>query len=490
MGGRAAAGEDLLRLQPEQPRQVARGALLPPAPPRRHRVSMPVALGGAGADLSHRLHHPHRARPPRGRTATRGTAFCRAKQDLGAILGVGGARMSLVARRAVARPRGRLRYRAQPGWIAPMLATLADRAALGRRLGLRAQARRRAGAGLRDGRERCGCSPATGSRSKAAIPSWWRRSRSRSGATRCSTARSWPSDPGDRAQRHFSRLQQRMQLRDEVRATRTGVAVELYLFDCLFYEGIDLTGLPLVDRKTVLRDVVWYDDPIHFTPLPHDRLRGDVPRRLRQGRRGHHREAGRIRYVSARSTDWLKIKCVHQQEFVIGGYTAPQGSREHLGALLVGYYETRERSGTRARSAPATTGPRWRCCTRKLAPLHRRTSPFAPGPVAGGRGPVGDAEAGGADRIRGVDRGGAAAASALPRPQGGQDGAGSAAGGAQDDRKRGETARKTLIAPSVPPPPPSRRSSPAAPSAAPHPPPAPRARLRERPRDTSPRPTA
>ena len=64
----------------------------------------------------------------------------------------------------------------------------------------------------------------------------------------------------------FSRLQQRMQLRDPVRARRSQVAVYLYLFDCLFYEGVNLTGMPLLDRKAVLRDVVWFDDPIRFTP--------------------------------------------------------------------------------------------------------------------------------------------------------------------------------------------------------------------------------
>ena len=63
----------------------------------------------------------------------------------------------------------------------------------------------------------------------------------------------------------FSRLQQRMQLRDPVRARRSQVAVYLYLFDCLYYDGVHLTGLPLLDRKAMLRDVVWYNDPIRFT---------------------------------------------------------------------------------------------------------------------------------------------------------------------------------------------------------------------------------
>ena len=174
-----------------------------------------------------------------------------------------------------------------------------------------------------------------------------------------------------------------MQLRDAVRAARTGVAVRLYLFDCLYYEGVDLTNLPLVDRKKVLRDVVWYDDPIHFTPHRTTGSAAMYRDACARGAEGIIAKRADSRYVGARSGDWLKIKCVLQQEFVIGGYTAPQGSREHLGALLVGYYEA-ERCATPARSAPATTRATLRQLHRKLAPLARRTSPFAPGPVPAG----------------------------------------------------------------------------------------------------------
>jgi bifunctional non-homologous end joining protein LigD len=44
-------------------------------------------------------------------------------------------------------------------------------------------------------------------------------------------------------------------------------------------------------------------------------------------------------YVAGRSLDWLKTKCSLREEFVIGGFTAPAGSRKHFGALLVGYYD-------------------------------------------------------------------------------------------------------------------------------------------------------
>jgi len=184
-------------------------------------------------------------------------------------------------------------------------------------------------------------------------------------------------------QSSFSRLQRRMQLRDELRARASDVPVELYLFDCMFYEGIDLTNLPLVDGKSVLRDVVWYDDPIRFTPFKTTGSAAMLRDACAKGAEGIIAKRSESRYVSARSTDWLKIKCVHQQELVVGGYTAPKGSRENLGALLVGYYE----HGALRYAGKVGTGydrATLEMLQRKLAPLHRRTSPFAPGPAPTG----------------------------------------------------------------------------------------------------------
>ena len=57
---------------------------------------------------------------------------------------------------------------------------------------------------------------------------------------------------------------------------------------------------------------------------------------------GHGGQARRQRYESRRSREWLKIKIVSEQEFVIGGFTAPQGGREHFGALVLGVYDDGE----------------------------------------------------------------------------------------------------------------------------------------------------
>ena len=247
---------------------------------------------------------------------------------------------------------------------------------------------------------------------------------SRSAATPCSTARSSPWIPTT-GQSSFSRLQRGCSSATRFAPGASGVAVELYLFDCLFYEGIDLTSLPLVDRKAVLRDVVWYDDPIRFTPFRTTGSAAMFREACAKGAEGSS-PSGRRAGTSApgRPTGSRSSAC-HQQEFVVGGYTAPKGSRENLGALLVGYYE----QGALRYAGKVGTGydrATLEMLQRKLAPLHRRTSPFAPGPVAGGRGAVGDAEARGRDRVRRVDAGRAAAASALPGDPGGQDGGGGA----------------------------------------------------------------
>jgi bifunctional non-homologous end joining protein LigD len=189
-------------------------------------------------------------------------------------------------------------------------------------------------------------------------------------------------DP-ERGVTSFSRLQQRMQLRDPVRARRSQVAVYLYLFDCLYYEGVDLTGLPLLDRKAVLRDVVWYDDPIRFTPYKTSGGVAMLRAACEEGAEGIIAKRATSRYVSTRSTDWLKIKCLRRQEFVIGGYTAPQGSRERLGALMVGYYDGR----ALRYAGKVGTGYDRRTLEdlhRRLVPLHRPTSPFSERPTPAG----------------------------------------------------------------------------------------------------------
>jgi bifunctional non-homologous end joining protein LigD len=276
---------------------------------------------------------------------------------------------------------GGLRYRAQPTWVSPMLATLTETLPTEGKWvyepkldGVRALIYVNGGQVRIYSRNRKPLDSAYPELVEALEPAV------RGDAVLDGEIVAFDSERGVTS---FSRLQQRMQLRDPVRARRSQVPVYLYLFDCLFYEGVDLTALPLVDRKAVLRDVVWFDDPIRFTPHRTTGSAVMLREACAKGAEGILAKRADSRYVSARSTDWLKLKCVHQQEFVVGGYTAPQGSRERLGALLVGYYD-----GKALRYAGKVgTGYDRRTLEllyRRLLPLHRESSPFSEGPAPAG----------------------------------------------------------------------------------------------------------
>jgi bifunctional non-homologous end joining protein LigD len=140
-------------------------------------------------------------------------------------------------------------------------------------------------------------------------------------------------------QSSFARLQNRMQVKDPDAARETGIRVYYYVFDLLHWDGYDLRGLPLLTRKSLLRRALRFADPLRFSA--HRRERGEAFYReaCRKGWEGLIVKRGDAPYASGRTRDWLKFKCVRDQELVVGGFTDPQGSRKGLGALLVGHYD-------------------------------------------------------------------------------------------------------------------------------------------------------
>jgi bifunctional non-homologous end joining protein LigD len=129
----------------------------------------------------------------------------------------------------------------------------------------------------------------------------------------------------------FSRLQRR---------GRERVSVFLYVFDLLRHEGRDVRGLPLRERKALLRRALDFGGPLRLSPHRNEHGQRLFREACRRGLEGLIAKRADSTYRSgARSRDWLKLKCHAEQEFVIGGYTAPQGSRTDFGALLVGYWE-------------------------------------------------------------------------------------------------------------------------------------------------------
>src|SRR5688500_6830369 len=112
-----------------------------------------------------------------------------------------------------------------------------------------------------------------------------------------------------------------------------------YVFDVLVADGRDVRALPLEERRHQLETVLRWKDPLRIT----EQVTGDGAALLEQacgdGWEGLIAKRLGTPYVSTRSRDWLKLKCTRAQELVVGGFTAPRGSRTDLGALLVGYFE-------------------------------------------------------------------------------------------------------------------------------------------------------
>jgi bifunctional non-homologous end joining protein LigD len=117
--------------------------------------------------------------------------------------------------------------------------------------------------------------------------------------------------------------------------------IYFYAFDLLQLDGKSLIGLPLEARKNVLEQLcAEAGDPIRYSgAIGSDakRLLEEVQRRGLEGLIGKQRTS--VYEPGRRSGAWIKLKCVNEQEFVIGGYTPPQGARKHFGAILVGYYD-------------------------------------------------------------------------------------------------------------------------------------------------------
>ncbi len=117
--------------------------------------------------------------------------------------------------------------------------------------------------------------------------------------------------------------------------------IYFYVFDILQLDGKDLTGLPLEKRKAVLGKLLKKPPGVIRNSSS---LGNDADSLLAQAREiGLEgligKKEGSLYEIGRRSGAWIKLKLHREQEFVIGGYTEPEGSRLHFGALIVGYYK-------------------------------------------------------------------------------------------------------------------------------------------------------
>jgi bifunctional non-homologous end joining protein LigD len=155
--------------------------------------------------------------------------------------------------------------------------------------------------------------------------------------------------------------------------------VYFYAFDLLQLDGKSLISFPLEARKSVLNQLcAGAGDPIRYSSnIGGDAkaLLDEVKRRGLEGIIGKQRnstyEPGR------RSGTWIKLKCVNEQEFVIGGYTPPEGSRKHFGAILVGYHNKDKKLVFAGKVGTGFTAKSLSMLHKKFRSQERSDCPFA-----------------------------------------------------------------------------------------------------------------
>ncbi len=140
--------------------------------------------------------------------------------------------------------------------------------------------------------------------------------------------------PGERVPADFQALQGAF---DSARTAN----IVYYLFDIPYCAGHDLREVPLEQRREVLRRVVERKpaDKVRFSAVFDAPPRDIVASACRLGLEGVVAKRRDSAYVTRRSSDWIKLKCGQRQEFVIGGYTDPKGSRAGIGSLLLGVHD-------------------------------------------------------------------------------------------------------------------------------------------------------
>jgi len=152
--------------------------------------------------------------------------------------------------------------------------------------------------------------------------------------------------------------------------------LKCYVFDILYFNGFDLTPLPLLQRKKILEALLPQTDEIIYS----GHIIGDGAKALEKIKKAGGegliaKKADSKYYINRRSKEWLKIKVTKEQEMVIGGFTDPKGSRSGFGSLLFGYYE----GNKLIYSGKVGTGfneDSLKDMYERLLKLERKTSPF------------------------------------------------------------------------------------------------------------------
>lgn len=190
----------------------------------------------------------------------------------------------------------------------------------------------------------------------------------------------------DRGRTSFLKLQNRIHVEHPSAAAIAAVPVWLYLFDLMVIGDVDVTGVPLRDRKRLLRQTFDFGGPLRLSVYRNGEGEAYLKEACERGWEGLIAKRADSPYRSGRSGDWLKFKCETGQEFVVGGFTDPSGTRIGFGALLLGYFEGDGRLRYAGKVGTGFDTATLRSLRGQLDGLVTAESPFADGGGARERG--------------------------------------------------------------------------------------------------------
>lgn len=147
------------------------------------------------------------------------------------------------------------------------------------------------------------------------------------------------------------------------------------VFDCLYEGGRDLRREPLKSRRRVLEQAVSAVGLVRHAARLEDDGIAAFERAVARGLEGVVGKDSSAHYVEGRSRSWLKVKVSQRQEFVIGGFTAPEGNRRYFGALLLGAYR-RDQLQYVGKVGTGFNDESLSFLHRKMRTLKREKSPF------------------------------------------------------------------------------------------------------------------
>jgi DNA ligase D-like protein (predicted ligase) len=171
-------------------------------------------------------------------------------------------------------------------------------------------------------------------------------------------------------------------------ASDSGNAASLvfFLFDLLYVDGQDLTARPLIDRKTRLAALLSnVNSRLHYCDHQIGRGLEFHKQACAMSLEGIVSKRAHAPYTPGNRGLWLKVKCLHREEFAVVGWTDPEGSRPYLGALLLAYYDPDERLVYAGRAGTGIKQAELARLWRRLQPLATSEMPLAVPPPRNSR---------------------------------------------------------------------------------------------------------